>query len=134
MLVADGVLPSNEGRGYVLRRIIRRAVLAARRAGAEGAMAASLVDATIEKMGAVYPTLVHDRDLIVEVLEREEAGFARTLRTGLTLLEEASREVLARGSSIFPCLLYTSGRPFGQIERLCLAKTSSGPKTTLFFA
>ncbi len=102
MLVADGVLPSNEGRGYVLRRIIRRAVLAARRAGAEGAMAASLVDATIEKMGAVYPTLVHDRDLIVEVLEREEAGFARTLRTGLTLLEEASREVLARGSSIFP--------------------------------
>jgi alanyl-tRNA synthetase len=102
MLVADGVLPSNEGRGYVLRRIIRRAVLAARRAGAEGAMAASLVDATIEKMGAVYPTLVHDRDLIVEVLEREEAGFARTLRTGLTLLEEAQREVLARGSSIFP--------------------------------
>jgi alanyl-tRNA synthetase len=102
MLVADGVLPSNEGRGYVLRRIIRRAVLAARRAGAEGAMAASLVDATTEKMGTVYPTLVHDRDLIVEVLEREEAGFARTLRTGLTLLEEAQREVLARGSSIFP--------------------------------
>ncbi len=102
MLVADGVLPSNEGRGYVLRRLIRRAVLAARRAGAEGAMAASLVDATIQKMGGVYPSLVHDRDLIVEILEREEAGFARTLRTGLTLLEEAQREVLARGSIIFP--------------------------------
>jgi alanyl-tRNA synthetase len=102
MLVGDGVLPSNEGRGYVLRRLIRRAVLAARRAGAEGAMVASLVDATIEKMGTVYPTLVHDRDLIVEVLEREEAGFARTLRTGLTLLEEAQQEVLARGSVIFP--------------------------------
>ncbi|HVA71139.1 MAG TPA: alanine--tRNA ligase [Acidimicrobiales bacterium] len=102
MLVADGVLPSNEGRGYVLRRIIRRAVLAARRAGAEGAMAASLVDATIEKMGGVYPTLVHDRDLIVEVLEREEAGFARTLRTGLALLEDAQRQVLARGLTIFP--------------------------------
>jgi alanyl-tRNA synthetase len=102
MLVADGVLPSNEGRGYVLRRIIRRAVLAARRAGAEGAMSASLVDATIQKMGSVYPTLVNDRDLIVEVLEREEAGFARTLRTGLTLLEEAQHEVLARGSTVFP--------------------------------
>jgi alanyl-tRNA synthetase len=102
MLVGDGVLPSNEGRGYVLRRIIRRAVLAARRADAEGAMAASLVDATIEKMGGVYPTLVHDRDLIVEVLEREEAGFARTLRTGLTLLEEAQHQVLASGSTIFP--------------------------------
>jgi len=102
MLVADGVLPSNEGRGYVLRRIIRRAVLAARRAGAEGALSASLVDATIEKMGVVYPSLVRERDLIVEVLEREEAGFARTLRTGLTLLEEAQRGVLASGTTIFP--------------------------------
>ncbi len=102
MLVADGVLPSNEGRGYVLRRIIRRAVLAARRAGAEGALSASLVDATIEKMGVAYPALVKDRDLIVEVLEREEAGFARTLRTGLSLLEEAQRDVLASGTTIFP--------------------------------
>jgi alanyl-tRNA synthetase len=102
MLVSDGVLPSNEGRGYVLRRIIRRAVLAARRAGAEGALSASLVDATIEKMGVTYPALVKDRDLIVEILEREEAGFARTLRTGLSLLEEAQREVLASGATIFP--------------------------------
>ncbi len=82
MLVADGVLPSNEGRGYVLRRIIRRAILAARRAGSERSLMASLVDATIEKMGSSYPTLAKDRDLIVEVLEREEAGFARTLKTG----------------------------------------------------
>ena len=102
MLVADGVLPSNEGRGYVLRRIIRRAVLAARRAGAEGALSASLVDATIEKMGVAYPALVKDRDLIVEVLEREEAGFARTLRTGLSLLDDAQRDVLASGATIFP--------------------------------
>jgi alanyl-tRNA synthetase len=102
MLVSDGVLPSNEGRGYVLRRIIRRAILAARRAGAEGALSASLVDATIEKMGGPYPALVKDRDLIVEVLEREEAGFARTLRTGLSLLEEAQREVLSSGATIFP--------------------------------
>jgi len=102
MLVADGVLPSNEGRGYVLRRIIRRAVLAARRAGAEGALSASLVDATIEKMGVAYPALIKDRDLIVEVLEREEAGFARTLRTGLSLLEDAQRDVLESGTTIFP--------------------------------
>jgi alanyl-tRNA synthetase len=102
MLVADGVLPSNEGRGYVLRRIIRRAVLAARRAGADGALAASLVDATIEKMGVAYPALVKDRDLIIEVLEREEAGFARTLRTGLSLLEDAQRDVLESGTTIFP--------------------------------
>jgi alanyl-tRNA synthetase len=102
MLVSDGVLPSNEGRGYVLRRIIRRAILAARRAGSEAPLAASLVDATIEKMGGAYPVLVKDRDLIVEVLEREEAGFARTLRTGLALLEEERDEVLRVKRTVFP--------------------------------
>ena len=102
MLVSDGVLPSNEGRGYVLRRIIRRAILAARRAGSDAQLAASLVDATIEKMGSAYPVLVKDRDLIVEVLEREEAGFARTLRTGMSLLEEARDEVTRSGSTVFP--------------------------------
>jgi len=102
MLVSDGVLPSNEGRGYVLRRIIRRAILAARRSGSNTALTASLVDATIAKEGGAYPVLVKDRDLIVEVLEREEAGFARTLRTGLSLLEDARDEVLASGSTVFP--------------------------------
>ncbi|NNN00749.1 MAG: alanine--tRNA ligase [Acidimicrobiaceae bacterium] len=102
MLVSDGVLPSNEGRGYVLRRIIRRAILAARRSGSEASLVASLVDATIAKMGGAYPVLVKDRDLIVEVLEREEAGFARTLRTGLSLLEDARDEVVSSGSRLFP--------------------------------
>ncbi|HEY1761011.1 MAG TPA: alanine--tRNA ligase, partial [Acidimicrobiales bacterium] len=102
MLVGDGVLPSNEGRGYVLRRIIRRAILAARRVGSDAALTHSLVDATIEKMGVAYPHLVEQRDLIVEILEREEAGFARTLRTGLTLLEEAQRDVVADGGHVFP--------------------------------
>ena len=102
MLVSDGVLPSNEGRGYVLRRIIRRAILAARRSGSEASLVSSLVDATIQKMGGAYPVLVKDRDLIVEILEREEAGFARTLRTGLTLLEGARDEVVASGAKVFP--------------------------------
>ncbi|OYV60703.1 MAG: alanine--tRNA ligase [Actinobacteria bacterium 21-73-9] len=101
-LVGDGVLPSNEGRGYVLRRIVRRAVLAARRAGSDRPLAADLVGATLAKMGDAYPNLVADRDLIVEVLEREEHGFARTLRTGLSLLEEARAEVAAAGATVFP--------------------------------
>jgi alanyl-tRNA synthetase len=101
-LVSDGVLPSNEGRGYVLRRIIRRAILAARRSGSEAKLCAALVDATIEKMGSAYPVLLKDRELIIEVLEREEAGFARTLRTGMSLLEEARDEVLGTGSTVFP--------------------------------
>jgi alanyl-tRNA synthetase len=102
MLVGDGVLPSNEGRGYVLRRIIRRAILAARRSGSDASLTGPLVDATIEKQGLAYPTLVDQRDLIVEILEREEAGFARTLRTGLALLEEAQGEVVASGATVFP--------------------------------
>jgi alanyl-tRNA synthetase len=102
MLVGDGVLPSNEGRGYVLRRIIRRAILAARRSGSDSSLMAPLVDATIDKMGSAYPTLIDERDLIVEILEREEAGFARTLRTGLALLDDARREVQESGSKVFP--------------------------------
>ncbi len=102
MLVADGVLPSNEGRGYVLRRIVRRAILAARRSGSDASLVAPLVDATIEKMGGAYPVLGRDRDLIVEVLEREEAGFARTLRTGMSLLDEARRDLAALGATSIP--------------------------------
>ncbi|HEV2426726.1 MAG TPA: alanine--tRNA ligase, partial [Acidimicrobiales bacterium] len=102
MLVADGVLPSNEGRGYVLRRLIRRAILAARRAGSEAPLVESLVDATIAKEGGAYPVLVADRDLLVEVLTREEAGFARTLRAGLRLLEEARDDVVASKATVFP--------------------------------
>lgn len=102
MLVSDGVLPSNEGRGYVLRRIIRRAILAARRSGSEAPLTANLVDATIEKMGEAYPVLVKDRDLIVSILEREEVGFARTLRTGMSLLDEARTHLRTSGVTVFP--------------------------------
>jgi alanyl-tRNA synthetase len=89
MLVADGVLPANEGRGYVLRRVVRRAVLAARRAGVDKPIGATLVQAATEVLGGAYPTLRAQQDLIVNVVEREEAGFDRTLRAGLSRLEEA---------------------------------------------
>jgi alanyl-tRNA synthetase len=99
MLVADGVLPSNEARGYVLRRIVRRAVLAARRAGATGEVTSRLVDATIESLGDDYPALRTESDLVRQVLAREEEGFGRTLRTGMALLEEATAEVKRSGGS-----------------------------------
>jgi alanyl-tRNA synthetase len=89
MLVADGVLPANEGRGYVLRRVVRRAVLAARRLGVERLVTPMLVAAATEVLGAAYPALVEQNDVILSVLEREEAGFDRTLRAGLGRLEEA---------------------------------------------
>ncbi len=83
MLVADGVLPANEGRGYVLRRVVRRAVLAARRLGVERARDPGAGRAATEVLGAAYPALVENNDVILSVLEREEAGFDRTLRAGL---------------------------------------------------
>jgi alanyl-tRNA synthetase len=93
MLVADGVLPSNEGRGYVLRRVVRRAILAARRNSSTApAVTSALVDAAVATFEVAYPQLVADRDLIASVLEREEQQFDRTLRTGLGLLEAALEE------------------------------------------
>ena len=89
MLVADGVLPANEGRGYVLRRVVRRAVLAARRAGVEKPIGPALVQAATEVLGEAYPALRAQQDLVVNVVAREEAGFDRTLRAGLSRLEEA---------------------------------------------
>ncbi len=89
MLVADGVLPANEGRGYVLRRVVRRAVMAARRMGVDQPITPSLVEAVTAVLGQAYPALVAQRDLITDVVAREEAGFDRTLRAGLSRLEEA---------------------------------------------
>ena len=96
MLVADGVLPANEGRGYVLRRVVRRAVLAARRLGVEKPVTPVLVDAATAVLGGAWPALVDNNDVILAVLEREEAGFDRTLRAGLGRLEEA----FATGDSV----------------------------------
>ncbi len=98
MLVADGVLPANEGRGYVLRRVVRRAVLAARRAGVEKPICPTLVQAATEVLGDAYPALREQQDLIVNVVAREEAGFDRTLRAGLSRLEES----LATGAKVLP--------------------------------
>jgi alanyl-tRNA synthetase len=89
MLVADGVLPANEGRGYVLRRVVRRAVLAARRLGVDKPVTPALVDAVTSVLGEAWPALVENHDIILGVLDREEAGFDRTLRAGLGRLEEA---------------------------------------------
>jgi alanyl-tRNA synthetase len=89
MLVADGVLPANEGRGYVLRRVVRRAVLAARRLGVEQPVTPVLVDAATAVLGSAWPALTENHDTILGVLGREEAGFDRTLRAGLGRLEEA---------------------------------------------
>ena len=87
-LLADGVLPSNEGRGYVLRRIMRRAMRHAHLLGAEEPLLHRLVPALVTEMGQAYPELVRGQALIEDVLKREEVQFRRTLEKGLRLLED----------------------------------------------
>ena len=86
-LVGDGVFPSNTGRGYVLRRIIRRAVRHAYLLGVDDVVTPALVAATVDVMGSAYPSLVAQHDFITEVVGREEQNFRRTLRTGLSILD-----------------------------------------------
>jgi alanyl-tRNA synthetase len=88
-LIADGVMPGNEGRGYVLRRIIRRAVRHGHRLGFEGGFLHRLVPVLVETMGAAWPLLVTEAARIRGVLEQEEQRFGETLHQGLRLLEQA---------------------------------------------
>jgi len=96
-LMADGVLPSNEGRGYVLRRIMRRAMRHAHLLGAGQPLMHRLVPSLVTEMGQAYPELVRGQALIEEVLLREETQFRKTLDKGLKLLDEAIGDLGAGG-------------------------------------
>ena len=98
-LIADGVLPSNEGRGYVLRRIVRRAVRHGRLLGRREPFLATLAVVVIEIMGEAYPFLAERQTEILEAIEREEAQFARTLDAGTGQLEAAIAQ-LAAGATL----------------------------------
>ena len=98
-LLADGVLPSNEGRGYVLRRIMRRAMRHAHLLGAKEPLMHRLVPALVAEMGQAYPELGRAQPLIEETLQREEIQFRRTLTNGLKLLDEAT-QALGEGDSL----------------------------------
>jgi alanyl-tRNA synthetase len=89
-LIADGVLPSNEGRGYVLRRIMRRAMRHAQLLGAKDPLMYRLVWALVREMGQAYPELVRAENLIEETLRLEETRFRKTLERGLVILDEKS--------------------------------------------
>ncbi|TGQ53924.1 alanine--tRNA ligase [Mesorhizobium sp. M1C.F.Ca.ET.193.01.1.1] len=94
-LVADGVLPSNEGRGYVLRRIMRRGMRHAQLLGAKEPLMWQLVPALVREMGQAYPELVRGEALITETLKLEETRFRKTLVRGLGLLSEATEQLHA---------------------------------------
>ncbi|MBN9087578.1 MAG: alanine--tRNA ligase [Reyranella sp.] len=97
-LIADGVLPSNEGRGYVLRRIMRRAMRHAHILGAQDPMVFKLVPTLVHEMGDAYPELVRAQPLIAETLKLEETRFKKTLGTGLKLLDDETKGLSAGGT------------------------------------
>ena len=94
-LISDGVLPANEGRGYVVRRIMRRAMRHAHLLGAKEPLMHRLVPSLVAEMGAAYPDLVRAQPLIEETLKREETRFRQTLDKGLKLLDEATASMKA---------------------------------------
>lgn len=99
-LVADGVMPSNEGRGYVLRRIIRRAVRHGNQLGAKGVFFSKLVAELAVQMGEAYPELIEKQAMIEKVLRMEEEQFGKTLERGLLLLNDALANLA--GSTVIP--------------------------------
>ena len=102
MLIGDGVTPGNEGRGYVLRRIMRRAIRNMRILGAHEPVAGQLLDVVIEMMGQQYPELLTDRKRIETVALAEEAAFLKTLKAGTNILDTAVTETKASGGSVLP--------------------------------
>ena len=94
-LVNDGVFPSNEDRGYVLRRILRRAILRAFQLGVERPVLPSLVEAVVEQMDTAYPDLTKNKDFVLGVVAKEEEKFRQTLRSGSAILDEELARVTA---------------------------------------
>jgi alanyl-tRNA synthetase len=116
-IVAEGVAPSNEGRGYVLRRIIRRAVQHGLRIGMRSPFLPGLADTVIEQMGEAYPELLEHRTEIGRVLEAEEERFAETLERGMKLFEEAAARGAISGDDAFT-LQATYGFPIELTQEL----------------
>ncbi|MEU6932529.1 alanine--tRNA ligase [Streptomyces sp. NPDC046385] len=100
MLIGDGVTPGNEGRGYVLRRIMRRAVRNMRLLGATGLVVQELVDTVIDTMGEQYPELITDRKRIETVALAEEAAFLKALKGGTNILDTAVTETKSAGGTV----------------------------------
>lgn len=125
VMISDGILPSNEGRGYVLRRILRRAVRYGRLLGIDHLFLSSLVDTVIDILGTEYPELRQYESLIKRVIDTEERQFSATLAQGLDLLhqmmEEANSTKILAGSEVFK-LYDTFGFPVELTEEIAAEK------------
>ena len=120
-LIGDGVVPSNDGRGYVLRRLLRRTSIFGRRLGLEKPFLSEMAKIVIQKMGKTYPEISQRQDFILKVIELEETRFQQTLNTGLQLIEEileqAGKEKQISGNDAFR-LYDTYGFPVELTEEI----------------
>lgn len=98
-LVSDGVLPSNGGEGYVLRRILRRAVLFGRRMGLHESFLGEIAEVVINRMGTIYPEIVTKRDLVMKIVDAEEKRFGVTLDAGINLAERIIDAAVKKGNA-----------------------------------
>ena len=125
MMISDGILPSNEGRGYVLRRIIRRAVRFGRLLGIQDMFLSGLVDTVIDILGAEYPELQEHIELIKKVIDTEEKQFSMTLAQGMELLDsmmaDATDTKVLSGTEVFK-LYDTFGFPMELTEEIAKEK------------
>lgn len=101
-LLSEGLMPSNEGRGYVLRRIMRRAARHAKLLGVEGGFLYKLIDSVADAMGATYPELMHEKERASKLLQFEEEKFSRTLEQGIRMLDDVMNVVKEAGRNIIP--------------------------------
>ena len=123
-MISDGILPSNEGRGYVLRRLLRRAVMKGHLLGIEGAFLNEYIDEVVKLMGDVYPEIVENRELTRRVVLSEEERFGSTLRQGQAYLDEALSELdgdVLSGETAFT-LHDTYGFPIEVTEEITSAR------------
>jgi alanyl-tRNA synthetase len=100
-LIADGVIPGNEGRGYVLRRIIRRAIRHGYKLGARAAFFHRMVPDLVDEMGAAYPELVVEQQRVMEILKQEEERFFATIEHGMAILEADLAELAKQNNKVF---------------------------------
>jgi alanyl-tRNA synthetase len=135
-LIADGVLPSNEGRGYVLRRIMRRAMRHAELLGAKDPVMWKLVPVLVREMGTAYPELIRAEALITETLRLEERRFRKTLERGLAILDEETKN-LSRGGQLSGETAFTLYDTYGfplDLTQDALKSRGIGVDTTAFDA
>ena len=120
-MIGDGILPSNEGRGYVLRRLLRRAVMKGNLLGIEGLFLNNYIERIMDVMGSVYPELIENRKLICNVVEKEEERFGATLRQGRAYLAESLAALEGKtlsGKTAF-VLHDTYGFPLEVTQEIC---------------